>query len=79
MGFIAQEKLSSDNDLVTMTPGVNSASMGDNLGQNYNTPEYVITHKKTDIIIVGRGIYGSRNPKEAACHYKEQAWDLLSQ
>lgn len=79
MGFIAQEKLSQDNDLVTMTPGVSFESAGDNLGQNYNTPEYVITHKKSDIIIVGRGIYSAENPEKAACNYKKQAWDLLSQ
>ncbi|GGF87485.1 MULTISPECIES: orotidine-5'-phosphate decarboxylase [Cysteiniphilum] len=79
MGFIAQEKLSQDNDLVTMTPGVNFASAGDNLGQNYNTPEYVISHKQSDIIIVGRGIYGAEDPQEAACQYKKQAWDLLTQ
>lgn len=79
MGFIAQEKLSQDNDLVTMTPGVSFASTGDNLGQNYNTPEHVISHKKSDIIIVGRGIYGAKNPQDTACYYKEQAWDLLSQ
>lgn len=79
MGFIAQEKLSLDNDLLTMTPGVNFASKGDNLGQNHNTPEYVIAEKKSDIIVVGRGIYSAGNPQKAACNYKEQAWDLLSE
>lgn len=79
MGFIAQEKLSQDNDLVTMTPGVNFESTGDDLGQNYNTPEYVISHKKSDIIIVGRGIYGADSPALMACSYKEKAWTLLHQ
>ncbi|WP_395946793.1 orotidine-5'-phosphate decarboxylase [Caedibacter taeniospiralis] len=77
IGFIAQEKLTQDNDLITMTPGVNFDAKGDGLGQNYNTPEYVIGEKKSDIIIVGRGIYAASKPAEAASSYKEQAWKLV--
>ncbi|WP_116964003.1 orotidine-5'-phosphate decarboxylase [Fastidiosibacter lacustris] len=78
MGFIAQQKLSQDNDLVTMTPGVSFSSLEDDLGQNYHTPQYVIKEKKSDIIIVGRGIYGAQNPKQAAIEYQQQAWQFLN-
>ena len=77
MGFIAQEKLSKDDDLVTMTPGVNFAQGGDALGQNYNTPDEVIINKKADIVIVGRGIYQSNTPKQIASDYRKAAWQSL--
>ena len=74
MGFIAQEKLCDDADLITMTPGVQLSKGGDNLGQQYNTPQYVLSEKKSDIIIVGRAIYGSENPREASKAFKEESW-----
>lgn len=77
IGFIAQEKLSLDPNLITMTPGVNFEFKEDKLGQNYNTPEHTILKKGSDIIIVGRGIYQSNNPEIAACCYKEKSWELL--
>lgn len=77
MGFVAQEKLSQDNDLITMTPGVNFKSKDDNLGQHYNTPKYVIVEKKSDIIIVGRGIYEADDPEKTASAYKKESWELL--
>jgi len=58
-----------------MTPGVNLKLKGDALGQQYNTPEVVIGQKKSDMIIVGRGIYGAEDPVLSAVEYKTQAWD----
>jgi orotidine 5'-phosphate decarboxylase subfamily 1 len=55
-GFISQEKLSNHPAWIYATPGVQRASSGDTLGQQYNTPEKVIS-KGSDVIIVGRGIY----------------------
>ncbi|KAF2073130.1 hypothetical protein CYY_005572 [Polysphondylium violaceum] len=75
MGFICQERLSAMSDnFVLMTPGVQFNSAGDSMGQQYNTPEYVIKEKNTDVIIVGRGIYKSSNPKEEAIKYRTASW-----
>ena len=76
MGFIAQSSVSCDDDLVTMTPGVNLASHSDSLGQNYNSPQSVI-NLGADIIIVGRGIYQHNNPKESAKLYQKEGWQAL--
>ena len=47
--------------LVHMTPGVQLASGGDSLGQQYNTPAMVIGQGGTDVIIVGRWAASSCN------------------
>ncbi len=75
MGFIAQEKLSENPNLITMTPGVKFTQGSDNLSQNYNTPDHVIGKKHSDIIIVGRGIYADKNPQLIAHQYQEAAWN----
>ena len=64
-----------------MTPGVSIQSSGDALGQQYLTPEEVIGKRRSDVIIVGRGIYQAEDPAEAAARYKEAGYkahtDLL--
>ena len=77
MGFIAQEKLTDDKDLITMTPGVSIVHNTDQLGQHYHSPQAVIVEKKADIIIVGRGIYTAENPVAAARKYQQQGWNYL--
>lgn len=90
-GFICQERLdASDFSFLYMTPGVNmteesgesSAAMAkdDNrrLGQQYNDPHKVIYHKKSDIIIVGSGIYKKRTTDEqiaAAKKFQQAGWE----
>jgi len=76
MGFISQQKLSDCPGLIHMTPGVNLEIKGDDLGQQYNTPDYVIREKGTDVIIVGRGIYQAEKEDQAAKAklYRDQAW-----
>lgn len=72
VGFICQEKLCEG--FIHCTPGVNISTSGDSLGQQYNSPEYVIGTKNVDIIIVGRGIYASQNPETSARLYRDEGW-----
>jgi orotidine 5'-phosphate decarboxylase subfamily 1 len=72
-GIISQHAPDNPNFLVC-TPGVSITKTSDNLGQNYNSPEYVIKTKKSDVIIVGRGIYSAHDPVAAAREYREVAW-----
>ncbi len=73
-GFISMHKLIDDPRFVHMTPGVQLATGSDHLGQQYQTPESVIA-KGSDVIIVGRGIYGAADPKAQATIYRKHAWD----
>lgn len=66
-GFIGQQHLA--DGFLTFTPGVKIGSTEDNLGQQYNTPEYVITEKGSDVLIVGRGIYQSDDMLAAVDKY----------
>ncbi|XP_030845608.1 uridine 5'-monophosphate synthase [Strongylocentrotus purpuratus] len=71
IGFISTSSLTPDPKFIHMTPGVKLVEGKDNLGQRYLTPSEVITNRKSDIIIVGRGIYQASNPGEVAKQYKE--------
>ncbi len=73
IGGVAQSKLSEE--LLLFTPGVNFEATGDDLGQQYNTPEKVFKEYETDFIIVGRAIYQAENASEAAQKYKELGWE----
>lgn len=80
IGFIGMRRLISDPSFITMTPGVNLASAGDDLKQQYVTPAKAV-QQGSDVIIVGRGIYEAMNPATTAKQYKEEGWkaylDLL--
>lgn len=78
IGFITMKKLLDDPEFINMTPGVQLAIGGDNLGQQYNTPEKVIGENLSDVIIVGRGIYEAENPLEEAKKYREAGWQAYS-
>jgi orotidine 5'-phosphate decarboxylase subfamily 1 len=73
IGFISLKKLSLDPRWIYMTPGVQLASGKDSLGQQYQTPEAVI-EAGSDIIIVGRGIYGAKDPQSQAKIYRLAGW-----
>lgn len=75
IGFIAQHRLTDDPFFIHFTPGIHLAVAGDDLGQQYNTPEEAILKRGTDVIIVGRGIYGATNPGEIAAIYRQAGWD----
>ncbi|PIS42955.1 MAG: orotidine-5'-phosphate decarboxylase [Candidatus Kerfeldbacteria bacterium CG08_land_8_20_14_0_20_40_16] len=82
VGFIGNggqvEELKKLSDLADpkfsiMTPGVKLGGGKDTLKQQYTTPADVIK-AGSDIIIVGRGIYGEDDPQEAAKEYRQAGW-----
>lgn len=79
IGFIATKKLEDDPSVITMTPGVQLAEGVDGLGQEYLTPKKVIQENKSDIIIVGRGIYEANDPLAAARAYRVAGWSAYQE
>lgn len=77
IGFISQERLSSNPHILHMTPGVHLDQDGDKLGQQYVTPADAVTQRGADLVIVGRGITESSDPVEAAIRYKQNAYEAL--
>ncbi|KAI9504149.1 orotidine 5'-phosphate decarboxylase [Coemansia spiralis] len=76
IGFIGSRRFTEERDLITMTPGVGLHASGDALGQQYRTPEMIVTENGSDIIIVGRGIYGAgKDPIAEAQRYREAGWN----
>ena len=73
IGFICLKKLSDNPTLVHMTPGIQLAKGKDSLGQQYQTPESAI-QAGSDVIIVGRGIYGAKDPQAQAELYRSAGW-----
>ncbi|EPQ28664.1 uncharacterized protein PFL1_03967 [Pseudozyma flocculosa PF-1] len=95
-GFIAMSRVdeadgqpNTAKDLVILTPGVGLDVKGDAMGQQYRTPDQVIRESGCDVIIVGRGVYGSlmtpegKQDKQAAIakvreqgrRYKQAGWN----
>ena len=76
-GFIGQHRLDHpDHDFLYLSPGVQLGASGDGLGQQYRTPRQVILESGSDIIIVGRGIYGDKSKiEEMAKTYQNSGWE----
>ncbi|MFA5351696.1 MAG: orotidine-5'-phosphate decarboxylase [Candidatus Gracilibacteria bacterium] len=70
---LAKIRAEAGEDLLILTPGIQLATGGDDLGQTYNTPEKAIG-LGADVIIVGRGITGAENPVAEAEKYREAGW-----
>jgi orotidine 5'-phosphate decarboxylase subfamily 1 len=64
----------NNEEFIIMTPGVKLGGGDDALKQQYTTPADVI-NAGSDIIIVGRGIYGADDPVAEAKEYKKVAWE----
>jgi len=69
------KKLTSNlkSQFIVFTPGVKLGGGDDALKQQYTTPADVIS-AGSDMIIVGRGIYGADNPLASAQEHRKQAW-----
>ncbi|KAL9617843.1 MAG: hypothetical protein Q9160_007393 [Pyrenula sp. 1 TL-2023] len=86
IGFVATRELSSMDaqnaspaeDFVIFTTGVNIASKGDSLGQQYQTPAMAV-QGGADFIIAGRGIYASSAPVKAVKQYQQEGWQAYSE
>lgn len=74
IGFICTGKVSDRPEHIHMTPGVHAHLPSDALHQSYLSPHEVIVDRKSDLIIVGRGIYATEDPKRAARFYREAGW-----
>ncbi|EFA01834.2 Uridine 5'-monophosphate synthase-like Protein [Tribolium castaneum] len=74
-GVVCQSVLFEDEPgLVQLTPGVHLKSVGDNLSQQYNTPEVVVMDRGADVAVVGRGVTQAASPGDEARKYKEVLW-----
>jgi len=78
MGFICTRKLTDDPEFIHMMPGVKLGDSGDALGQQYLTPKRAIGERGADIVIVGRGVTESKDPRAEAKRYREAAWTAYS-
>ncbi|KAI0463901.1 orotidine 5'-phosphate decarboxylase [Komagataella kurtzmanii] len=78
IGFIAQNYMGGQDegfDWIIMTPGVGLDDTGDALGQQYRTVSQVFS-TGTDIIIVGRGLFGKgRDPLKEGERYRKAGWE----
>lgn len=75
-GIVCQSpKFLESPALIQLTPGIQLDNAGDNLGQQYNSPECAVLDKGADIGVVGRGITASENLVSAAEKYKKLLWN----
>lgn len=81
IGFIAQRDMggaAEGFDWLIMTPGVGLDDKGDALGQQYRSVDEVIS-TGTDIIIVGRGLFGKgRDPAVEGERYRAAGWEAYT-
>jgi len=71
LGFIGMRPIA--DGFLTLTPGVQMASKGDALGQQYREPKDAV-REGSDVIIVGRGVTGAKDITEAAALYQQEGW-----
>lgn len=75
LGIVCQSPLFQNNPgLLQLTPGVQIDSKGDNLGQQYNTPDHIVLELGADIAVVGRGITQAADPRIMAMKYQDELW-----
>lgn len=70
---LSPNEATEGEDFVVFTPGVNIASKGDKLGQQYQASDAI--SGGADFIIAGRGSYASSDPVKAAQEYRKEGWE----
>jgi len=78
-GYISQSCVDPDPGMLHLTPGVRLDAVGDNLGQQYRTPQQAIIKDGCDIVIVGRGIISHINPLAITKKYRRYAWQAYQE
>ena len=79
VGFICQEKITTDPRFIHFTPGVSLESSGDSLGQVYKSPQNAI-EKGADVVIVGRALTETPDVVSMAKKYQKLCYEAyLSQ
>lgn len=73
-GFVCQKRVHNDDRFIYMSPGVHISNTTDNRDQKYRSPEEAIIDDECDVIIVGRGITESSDPKAAAEQYQQRGY-----
>ncbi|KAF5102321.1 hypothetical protein D0Z03_000441 [Geotrichum reessii] len=76
-GFIAQNRMdeAEGEDFLVLTPGVGLDDKGDGLGQQYR-PVDTVVKGGSDVIIVGRGLFGKgRDPVAEGKRYRDAGWN----
>lgn len=73
-GFISQKRLVDSDQFWHLTPGVNLEIKAGALGQQYRRPEQALVRDRCDVMIVGAGIYESKNPVQKAKEYQSQSF-----
>lgn len=74
-GIVCQNQdVVTNAGLLQLTPGCKIDTATDGLGQQYNTPEFVIKEKGADIAVVGRGILAAKDVQSAAQRYRDRLW-----
>ena len=73
VGHVCQSNVFYDPCLIQLTPGVKLEESSDDLDQQYNTPQSVVS-AGADLAVVGRGITEAADKLAAILKYKNQLW-----
>jgi len=71
-GIVCQQALTS-SPLIHMCPGIRRVGKEDGAGQNYRVPKEALDDG-ISMLIIGRDIYNSENPKRVAEEYQKECW-----
>lgn len=81
MGMVCQTRATCDagDGFVYMTPGVHLDYTTDGADQRYRGCRSAVAEQRNDVVIVGRGIHQTPDPRAAAQRYRDAAWGAHSE